>query len=112
LRNLHDTDPIFWDELTLKDRKALVPPENVSQAEDIYDDCFNNVDDSDVPIGVITEHLIADVALQGYSIGIGGGFQAEVDTERFDDKAPGEINEVDDSNRKELGCGKHCKQPN
>jgi hypothetical protein len=122
LRNLRDTDPVFWNELTLKDPQAMLPPEDVPQAEDEYNDTLDNVNDSDVPIGVVIKNLVAGVAPQGYVIGDGGGFQAEVDAERFDDKPPqppgaeigssGIKDNAIDNGGKELGHEKRCKQPN
>jgi len=112
LRNLRDTDPIFWDELTLKDPERLLPPEDVPQAEDKHDDALDNVDDSDVPIDAVIKNIIADVAPRGYAVGVGGGFQAETDAERFEDKPPApEIDGVDNAGG-ELGRGKRRKQPN
>lgn len=111
LRNLRDTDPIFWEELTLRDPEMLLPSETIPQAEDEHDDTLNNVDDSDVPIRAVIENIVADVAPRGYSVGVGGGFEAEAAAERFEDKPPApEI--VIDGVDKELGRGKRCKQPN
>ena len=42
-------------------------------------------------------------------VGIGGGLEADVDVERFDN---GEIDGNDDDGDKELGHGKHHKQAN
>ena len=111
LRNLRDTDPIFWNELTSPDPQAVLPPEDVPQAEDEYSDTVDDVDDSDVPIDVVIENLVAGVAPQGYVVGDGGRFQAEVDAERFDDKPATEIDGGDDSGKK-MGRGKRRKQAN
>jgi hypothetical protein len=112
LRNLRDTDPVFWNELTLKDPQALLPPEDVPQVEDEYNNNLDNVDDSDVPIGIVIENLVAGVAPQGYVVGDGGGFQAEAEAERFDDKPPLAVDETDSSGGKELGRGRRYKQAN
>jgi hypothetical protein len=112
LRNLRDTDPIFWEELTLRDPEMLLPPENIPQAEDEHNDTLNNVDDSDVPIGAVIENLIADVAPRGYGVGVGGGFEAEAAAEKFEDKPPEIIIDGIDTAGGELGRGKRCKQPN
>jgi hypothetical protein len=112
LRNLRDTDLVFWNELTLKEPQALIPPEDVPQVEDEYKDNLDNVDDSDVPIGVVIENLVAGIAPQGYVVGDEGGFHAEVDAERFDDEPPLAVAEIDSSVGKEMGCGRRCKQPN
>lgn len=115
LRNLRDTDPIFWEELTLRDPEILLPSENIPQAEDEHDNTLNNVDDSDVPIGAVIENIVADVAPRGYGVGVGGGFEAEAAAERFEDEPPApEIDHIDgvDTAGRELGRGKRCKQPN
>lgn len=115
LRNLWDTDPIFWEELTLRDPEMLLPSENILQAEDEHDNTLNNVDDSDVPIGAVIKNIVTDVAPWGYGVGIRGGFEAEAAAERFEDKPIPEIiiNGITaDTAGKELGCGKRCKQPN
>jgi hypothetical protein len=107
LRNLRDTDPIFWEELTLSDPEMLLPSENIPQAEDEHNNKLHNTDDSDVPIGAVVENIVADVAPRRYGIGIGGGFEAEAAAEIFDDTGkPAPDIDV------EMGCGKHCKQPN
>ena len=112
LRSLRDTDPIFWKELTLKDPQEMLPPEDVKQVEDEYNDNLDNLDDSDVPIGVVIENLVAGVSPQGYVVGDGGGLQAEVDAERFDDKSQLAVAEIGSSGGKELGRGRRRKQPN
>ena len=111
LRDLRDTDPAFWDELTLKDSERLLPPENVRQAEDEHDDTSDHVDDSDVPIDVLIKNIVADVAPRGYTVGVWGGFQAEADAETFEDKPAPKLDEGDNAVG-ELGRGKRRKQPN
>ena len=95
LRNLRNTDPIFWDELTLKDPEKSLPPEDVPQAEDKHNDTLDDVDDSDVPIDVVIKNIVADVAPQGYALGIEGGFQADSRTSHLHLKSMGLITRVE-----------------
>lgn len=53
LRQLKETDPEFWKELTSKYAEELAPPENVPQPEDDAED-LGTLDDSDVPLKVLT----------------------------------------------------------
>ena len=78
----------------------------LNQAEDEHDDTSNHVDDSDVPIDVLIKNIVADVAPQGYTIGVRGGFQAEADAETFEDKPPAP--KLDEGDNADKGCNSSC----
>ena len=107
LRGLRDSDPNFWDELTSKEFKAVVPPEDVPQPEDMMreDDGHSGIDDSDVPIRSVVNNIIHKKVSKGYVVAPDhGGIEANADAERFYD--------VDEVIADELGRGKRKRQPN
>jgi hypothetical protein len=107
LRGLHELDPKFWDELTSKGFKAVVPPENVPQPEDTVPegDGHGGIDDCDVPIHSVIDNIIHKKVPKGYVIiPDHGGIEANADAENFYD--------VDEVGEEELGRGKRKRQPN
>ena len=107
LRNLKESDPEFWKELTSSENR--VPSESDPQPEDIVDAEENSVeDDSDVPLGVLIQELTEKKVCKGFAISDMGALVAESEAERFE-------NTVDNGNDivdKELGRGKRRKHPN
>ncbi len=106
LRELRDTDPKFWDELTSKKFEATVPPEDIPQPEDTaLEDGNDGVDNSDVPIKSVINNIIDKKVPKGYAIIPGGGIEANTEAERFSD-----VDTAVDGN--ELGRGKRKRKPN
>ena len=107
LRNLKETDPEFWKELTSSENR--VPSENDPQPEDIVDAEDNSVeDDSDVPLGVLIQELTEKKVCKGFAISDMGALVAESEAERFESTVDNGNDNVD----KELGRGKRQKHPN
>ena len=106
LRNLKETDPEFWKELTSSENR--VPSENDPQPEDIVDAEDNSVeDDSDVPLGVLIQELTKKKVCKGFAISDMGALVAESEAERFESTVDYGNDNVD----KELGRGKRQTTP-
>ena len=111
LRQLKETDPEFWKELTSKYAEELAPPENVPQPEDDTED-LGTLDDSDVPLKVLTRELTAQGTVTqttGYIISEGGTIVSNSLAEQFEEE---DVRANTDGGDKELGHGKHLKQAN
>jgi hypothetical protein len=110
LRNLKETDPEFWKELTSSEN--LVPSENDPQPEDIVDPEENLVeDDSNVPLGVLIQQLTEKKVRKGFTINDMGALVADSEAERFEGTSE-TVDGGDDNVDKELGRGKRQKHPN
>ena len=89
-----------------------LPPEDMPQLEDQEaGDWDTGVDDSDVPIKVVIDNIVNDVVPEHYMANCTGGFEGKGDGDGFGDRAPLEIDVIDDG-KKELGRGKRSKQAN
>ena len=111
LRQLKETDPEFWKELTSKYIEELAPPENVPQPEDDAED-LGTLDDSDVPLKVLTRELTAQGTVTqttGYIISEGGTIVSNSLAEQFEEE---DVWANTDGGDKELGRGKRLKQAN
>jgi hypothetical protein len=110
LRNLKETDPEFWKELTSSENP--VPSENNPQPEDIVDSEENLVeDDSSVPVGVLIQQLTEKKVRRGFAINDMGALVADSEAERFEG-TPEPVDGGHDNVDKELGHGKRQKHPN
>jgi hypothetical protein len=113
LRQLKETDPEFWKELTSKYAEELAPPENVPQPEDDVED-LGTLDDSDVPLKLLTRELTAQGTVAqatGYTITEGGASVSNSLAERFEEEDV-QMKADSDSVDKDLGRGKRRKQSN
>lgn len=114
LRELRETEPEFWMELTTKQSQDCIPAENTLQPEDLLIDDAG-LDDSDIPIGIIVDESIARGGhdRDGYKVVDGGAFIADTLAEEFDNVEASKPSVVDDGD-KELGRGpgKRIKQRN
>ena len=107
LRNLKETDPEFWRELTSNENE--VPSENEPQPEDIVDSEKNLVeDDSDVPLGVLIQELTKKKVRKGFAINDMGTLVADSEAERLEST----VDDGNDNVDKELGRGKRQKHLN
>jgi hypothetical protein len=107
LRNLKETDPEFWKELTSSENR--VPPENDPQPEDIVDSENGSVeDDSDVPLQVLIQELTEKKVRKGFAINDMGALVADSDAERFEST----VDDGNDNVVEDLGRGKRHKHPN
>jgi hypothetical protein len=107
LRNLKETDPEFWKELTSSENP--LPSENDPHPEDVVDSEENSVeDDSNVPLGVLIQQLTEKKVRKGFAINDMGALVADSEAERFE----GTVDNGNDNVDKELGRGKRHKQPN
>jgi hypothetical protein len=108
LRELNQTDPVFWKELTIQKFDDNVPSENIPQLEDdIVVDEDIGIDDSDVPLKVLVQELADKPKMtSGYIVSEEGGFISSALAEQFEDEVETEV--VD----KKLGRGKRRKQAN
>jgi hypothetical protein len=112
LRQLKETDPEFWKELTSKYAEELAPPENVPQPEDGAED-LGTLDDSDVPLKLLTRELTAQGTITqttGYIISEGGAIVSNSLAEQFEEEENVRTNT--DGGDKEHGRGKRLKQAN
>ena len=112
LRQLKETDPEFWKELTSKYAEELAPPENVPQPEDDAED-LGIQDDSDVPLKLLTRELTGQGTTQatGYTISEGGAIVSSSLAEQFEEEDV-QTKAESDSVDKDLGRGKRRKQSN
>jgi hypothetical protein len=111
LRQLKETDPEFWKELTSKYAEELAPPENVPQPEDDAED-LGTLDDSDVPLKLLTRELTDQGTVTqttGYIISEGGAIVSNSLAEQFEEEDV--LTNTDDCD-KERGRGKRVKQTN
>jgi len=111
LRQLKETDPEFWKELTSRYAEELAPPENVPQPEDDAED-LGTLDDSDVPLKLLTRELTAQGAVtqtMGYIISEGGAIVSNSLAEQFEEE---DVQTNTDGGDKERGRGKRIKQAN
>lgn len=107
LRNLKETDPEFWKELTSSENRVL--SENDPQPEDIVDSEDDSVeDDSDVSLGVLIQELTEKKVRKGFAINDMGTLVADSEAERLESTVDDGKDNVD----KELGRGKRQKHPN
>ncbi|KAF5321552.1 hypothetical protein D9619_000201 [Psilocybe cf. subviscida] len=118
LRDLRNTNPEFWKELTSSDFDNDLPPEDVPQPEDRLDDREfqnDNMDDSDVPNQVVIQSVInpSGEVQSEYEVSEDGGLVSKggIMAEGYDNTAGEDVavNVVED---KELGRGKRRKVPN
>ena len=110
LCELKETDPEFWEKLTNHSAENLVPAENKPQPEDIVDPedvMVDDLDDSDVPIGVIVQELTEKNVCKGFVVADTGVLVANWEAERFDDETR-PIVDLDEN----LGRGKRQRWPN
>ena len=107
LRELKQTDPVFWKELTTQQFDDNVPPENIPQLEDNIVDEDIGINDSHVPLKVLVQELADKTKTTGgYIVSEEGGFVSSALAEQFEDVVETEV--VD----KKLGRGKRRKQAN
>jgi hypothetical protein len=116
LRELKQTDPVFWNELTNKRSEDDVPPENIPQPEDdiAVDDgeIGQTLDDSDVPLKVLVQKLVGQPRkTKGYVISDDGGIASNVLAEQFEEVMVRE-SDINNGGDKQLGRGKRRKQAN
>ena len=117
LRQLKETDPKFWTELTTKQPEDCVPNEDIPQPEDFVDNDTGLLDDSDIPIEIAVNEMISEthvmkkVSRKGYRVIDGGILVADTLAEGFDDERETKPIDVDDGD-KQLGRGKRIKRPN
>ena len=98
----------------MHENSKLLPPEDIPQPEDQDAgdwDVGVASDDSDVPIKVVIDNIVNDVVPEHYMANCTGGFEGKGDGDGFGNRAPLEIDVIDDG-KKELGRGKRSKQAN
>lgn len=109
LRNLKETDPEFWKELTSSENP--VPFENDPQPEDIDSEENSVEDDSNVPLGVLIQQLTEEKVPTGFVINDMGALVADSEAERFEGTLE-PVDGGDDNVDRGLGRGKRQKHRN
>jgi len=117
LRELRNTDPEFWKELTTRQSEDIVPPEHVEQPEDKVSTCdtVDTNDDSDVPISAIIGVMLEGSVPSRYSAQDDGGLMCIAVAECAEDVDDSEMSSSDkkhDSAPEDMGRGKRVKTAN
>ena len=108
LRDLHKTNPDFWDELV----NMSPPDEDLPQQEDDEPASSGISDDVDVPIEVLAKNMVQKKVLKGYIVLPDGGMEANTAAESSEDDGDKEVESGGDFLTKDLGHGKCKKKPN
>ncbi len=107
LRQLRETDPAFWEELTRYDSVAELPEEDIEVAEDIEEEDEEG-DDSDVPVWAVVDHVLRGKAPTGTRMMPAGILAASGEAE-----SPDEVEEQEQEEQPEdMGRGKRRKVEN
>ncbi len=115
LRDMKNTDPTFWAELT-QSTKKLCPDEAVAQPEDEIDELEDlQLDDSNIPIELVVENMVLGTCSSGVLQQDDGGLMSVCTAENVDlaDGSNGGVDEGEKKNEeKPMGVGKRERKPN
>ncbi|KAG6850928.1 hypothetical protein C0991_009934 [Blastosporella zonata] len=107
LRELKETDPQFWSELTCGSSGVVVPnaqQKDPASLEDDFSDIEEGGDDSDIPLDVLINSMTSKPQIDGIAGRENGALEADRDAE--------DLEEALEDSGKSMGRGKRVRRSN
>ncbi|KAG0701718.1 hypothetical protein DFH29DRAFT_1000029 [Suillus ampliporus] len=115
LRNLKNTDPEFWKELTGPNEQDVDVSMDTTKIEDeTHQEEPNFDDDSDLPCTAIVADVLGQNAPSGIAVDADGKLTSTVEAEKlmFEVLPAVGVSSIDDEDGEELGHGRRKRKPN